>query len=103
MLSVLQMRPLGPGRARGSYRCPRRNKWGEKRCAVRSTRECRPTSSPLTRPRIRLRAAGSMRKSEAGPSPKELVVQDAGISGASRHERPRFLELMASIDGWDAL
>src|SRR5215472_7069796 len=31
----------------------------------------------------------------------ELVVQDAGISGASRHERPRFLELMASIDGWD--
>jgi DNA invertase Pin-like site-specific DNA recombinase len=34
---------------------------------------------------------------------EDLVVQDAGISGASRHERPRFLELMASIDGWDVL
>jgi DNA invertase Pin-like site-specific DNA recombinase len=33
----------------------------------------------------------------------ELVVQDAGVSGASRHERPRFLELMANIDGWDEL
>jgi DNA invertase Pin-like site-specific DNA recombinase len=33
----------------------------------------------------------------------DLVVQDAGISGASRHERPRFLELMARIAEWDVL
>ena len=33
----------------------------------------------------------------------DLVVEDAGISGASRHEPPRFLEIMASIDGWDVL
>ena len=32
-----------------------------------------------------------------------LVVQDAGISGASRHERPQFLELMARIHEWDVL
>jgi DNA invertase Pin-like site-specific DNA recombinase len=33
----------------------------------------------------------------------ELVVQDAGISGASRHERPQFLELMARIPEWDVI
>jgi len=33
----------------------------------------------------------------------DLVVQDAGISGASRHERPQFLELMARIAEWDVL
>ena len=33
----------------------------------------------------------------------ELVVKDAGISGASRHERPQFLELMARIHEWDVL
>ncbi len=33
----------------------------------------------------------------------ELVVRDAGISGASRHERPQFLELMARIAEWDVL
>ena len=33
----------------------------------------------------------------------DLVVQDAGISGASRHERPQFLELMARINEWDVL
>ena len=32
-----------------------------------------------------------------------LIVEDAGISGASRHERPQFLELMARIDEWDVL
>jgi site-specific DNA recombinase len=33
----------------------------------------------------------------------DLVVRDAGISGASRHERPQFLELMARINEWDVL
>ena len=32
-----------------------------------------------------------------------LIVQDAGISGASRHERRQFLELMARIAEWDVL
>jgi len=32
-----------------------------------------------------------------------LVEQDAGISGASRHNRPGLLRLMASIDAWDVL
>jgi DNA invertase Pin-like site-specific DNA recombinase len=32
-----------------------------------------------------------------------LVVEDAGISGASRHNRPRLLELIARIDEWDVL
>jgi len=34
---------------------------------------------------------------------EELVIEDAGISGASRHERPQFLELMARIAEWDTL
>jgi hypothetical protein len=34
---------------------------------------------------------------------EELVVQDAGISGASRHDRPRLLELMARIPEFDVL
>ena len=33
----------------------------------------------------------------------DLVVKDAGISGASRHNRPRLLELMARIAEWDVL
>ncbi len=33
----------------------------------------------------------------------DVVVQDAGISGASRHERPQFLELMARINEWEVL
>ena len=32
-----------------------------------------------------------------------LIVTDAGISGASRHNRPALLELMARIDEWDVL
>ena len=31
------------------------------------------------------------------------VVEDAGISGASRHERTKFLELMARMGSWDVL
>ena len=34
---------------------------------------------------------------------EELVIADAGISGASRHNRPRLLELMARISEWDVL
>jgi len=33
----------------------------------------------------------------------ELVVEDAGVSGASRHNRPKLLELMARIPEWDVL
>jgi site-specific DNA recombinase len=33
----------------------------------------------------------------------ELVFEEAGISGASRHNRPRLLELIARIDEWDVL
>ncbi len=33
----------------------------------------------------------------------ELVFEEAGISGASRHNRPRLLELVARIDEWDVL
>jgi site-specific DNA recombinase len=32
-----------------------------------------------------------------------LVVEESGISGASRHNRPRLLDLMARIDEWDVL
>jgi DNA invertase Pin-like site-specific DNA recombinase len=32
-----------------------------------------------------------------------LVFEEAGISGASRHDRPRLLELVARIDEWDVL
>src|SRR5262245_7359879 len=32
-----------------------------------------------------------------------LVEQDAGISGASRHNRPGLLRLMDRIDSWDTL
>ena len=32
-----------------------------------------------------------------------LIFEDAGISGASRHNRPRLLELVARIDEWDVL
>src|SRR5262245_5041524 len=32
-----------------------------------------------------------------------LVFEEAGISGASRHNRPRLLELVARIDEWDVL
>ncbi len=32
-----------------------------------------------------------------------LVIEDAGISGASRHNRPRLLELMDRIEEWDVL
>ena len=34
---------------------------------------------------------------------EELVLQDAGISGASRHNRPRLLELISRLDEWDVL
>ncbi len=34
---------------------------------------------------------------------EELVAEDAGISGASRHNRPKLLELIARIDEWDVL
>src|SRR5271157_811915 len=34
---------------------------------------------------------------------EDLAIEDAGISGASRHERPEFLELMARIAEWDVL
>ncbi len=34
---------------------------------------------------------------------EELIVEDAGISGASRHARPQFLGLMARIREWDVL
>src|SRR5215472_4072481 len=34
---------------------------------------------------------------------EHLVVTDAGISGASRHNRPRLLDLIARIDDWDVL
>jgi site-specific DNA recombinase len=34
---------------------------------------------------------------------EDLVRTDAGISGASRHNRPSLLELMARIDEWDVL
>ena len=30
-----------------------------------------------------------------------LIEQDAGVSGASRHNRPRLLSLFAEIDAWD--
>ncbi len=33
----------------------------------------------------------------------ELAFEDAGISGASRHNRPKLLELVARIDEWDVL
>ncbi len=33
----------------------------------------------------------------------DLVFEEAGISGASRHNRPRLLELVARIDEWDVL
>jgi hypothetical protein len=33
----------------------------------------------------------------------DLVGEDAGIPGASRHNRPRLLELIARIDEWDVL
>ena len=33
----------------------------------------------------------------------EFVVEDAGISGASRHNRPALLDLIAAIDQWDVL
>src|SRR5262245_57065328 len=32
-----------------------------------------------------------------------LVVEDQGISGASRHNRPRLLKLVARMDEWDVL
>ncbi len=32
-----------------------------------------------------------------------LVFEDAGVSGASRHNRPKLLELVARIDEWDVL
>ena len=32
-----------------------------------------------------------------------LEEQDAGVSGASRHNRPGLLELFANIDGWEVL
>lgn len=32
-----------------------------------------------------------------------LVFEEAGVSGASRHNRPRLLELVARIDEWDVL
>ncbi len=32
-----------------------------------------------------------------------LTVEDAGISGASRHNRPKLLALVARIDEWDLL
>ncbi len=34
---------------------------------------------------------------------EDLVVEDAGISGASRHNRPRLLELVERIAEWDLL
>ncbi len=34
---------------------------------------------------------------------ESLVVTDAGISGASRHNRPRLLDLIDRIDEWDVL
>jgi site-specific DNA recombinase len=34
---------------------------------------------------------------------EDLAIEDAGISGASRHERPKFLELIARIAEWDVL
>jgi len=33
----------------------------------------------------------------------ELVFLEAGVSGASRHNRPRLLELIERIDEWDVL
>src|SRR4030095_16032218 len=33
----------------------------------------------------------------------ELAVAEAGISGASRHNRPELLDLMARIAEWDVL
>jgi DNA invertase Pin-like site-specific DNA recombinase len=33
----------------------------------------------------------------------ELIFEEAGVSGASRHNRPRLLELVARIDEWDVL
>jgi DNA invertase Pin-like site-specific DNA recombinase len=32
-----------------------------------------------------------------------LIFEEAGISGASRHNRPKLLELVARIDEWDVL
>src|SRR5688572_23012786 len=32
-----------------------------------------------------------------------LVFEEAGVSGASRHNRPKLLELVARIDEWDVL
>jgi DNA invertase Pin-like site-specific DNA recombinase len=34
---------------------------------------------------------------------EELVVQEAGISGASRHARPGFMDLFRRIREWDVL
>ena len=34
---------------------------------------------------------------------EDLVVEDAGVSGASRHNRPKLLELIARIEEWDRL
>ncbi len=34
---------------------------------------------------------------------EDLVVEDAGVSGASRHNRPRLLEMVARIEEWDVL
>lgn len=33
----------------------------------------------------------------------ELVVEEAGLSGSSRHNRPGLLDLMARLDEWDVL
>lgn len=32
-----------------------------------------------------------------------LVIEDAGVSGASRHNRPKLLQLIARISEWDVL
>ena len=34
---------------------------------------------------------------------EDLVIMERGISGASRHNRPGLLGLIASIDEWDVL
>ena len=34
---------------------------------------------------------------------ESLVIEDAGVSGASRHNRPKLLEVMARIAEWDVL
>jgi hypothetical protein len=66
-----------------------------------STPACPPTSRAPTRLRIRLPAVWEYASARGWKVADELVVQDAGISGASRHERPQFLELMARIPEWD--